>query len=240
MTAHSQLAEDARRRAREALTSPVPPTGIASEYAARLRQYSESVAQLAERYVMTPGAPDWTGLAVALGRLAERYEAAGRRAARRASALARSNVEGILDVSFRATFGRREGEAAFVQAFGRAQVQLLRNINAAQIAKLQEVWSEGPDAMRQALWVSRNRAGYVAHNEVWALSHDVMAYWAQEAGSTRYQWITRDDPRVRPGHARLHKKTFAWTDPPDTGRREGRNHPGHAAGCRCQALPLSD
>jgi len=60
----------------------------------------------------------------------------------------------------------------------------------------------------------------------------------QEAiGVKRYIWRTRQDSRVRPGHARLEGTVQRWAKPPDVGG--GRMlHPGEDWNCRCIAVPI--
>lgn len=249
------LAEDARARVRKALKgralkealAPAPPTAAANTYAAAMSRYSEAVAALVEKHVLRdmpgPGhafGPRLDDLRLDLERLDARFASSGRAAARGVARQGRAEVERMLNVSYRDTPGRREGEKAFVEAFGDRQVMLLGNIAQAQVKLIGERLALGQSAeeVRQALWVSRNRAQMVAHNEVHALSTDVVAYWAREAGSGGYYWITSRDERVRHGHAILDGRACSWDDPPNTGRREGFNHPGHPPGCRCRALPI--
>lgn len=236
-----------RGRALKEALAPVPPVGAANTYAAAMSRYSEAVAALVEKHLLKdlPGPGQDYGtrlhdLRVDLEKLDAKFAGSGRVAARAVARQGRSEVERMLNVSYKDTPGRREGEAAFVQAFGDLQVQLLSNISEAQVLKLGELLAEGAteEELRQALWVSRNRAQMVAHNEVHAMSTDVVAYWSREAGSQGYYWITSRDERVRHGHAVLDGKAFDWDNPPNTGRREGNNHPGHAPNCRCRALPV--
>lgn len=255
VTTHQQLAEDARQRVRAALRgralkeaiAPAPPRAAANTYAAAMSRYSEAVAALVEKHILKdmpgPGhayGPRLDDLMRDLAVLDQRFASSGRAAARAVARQGRSEVERMLNVSFRGTPGRAEGEAAFVEAFGRRQVQLLQSIGQAQVKLIGERLALGAsaDEVRQALWVSRNRAQMVAHNEVHALSTDVVGYWSREAGSKGYYWITSRDERVRHGHAVLDGKAFGWDNPPNTGRREGENHPGHAPNCRCRALPV--
>ncbi len=230
-----------RGRALKEHLAPAFPSGAGNAYAAAMSDYSEAVARAVERRVLkgTPGPLAFFELQQDIDRLAARFSPAGRRAARAVASSGRAEVERMLDVSFRRTPGRVEGERAFVAAFGQRQEQLLNRIGVVQVAKLQELVAAGAstDELRHAVWVSRNRAQMVAHNEAHALSTDVVAYWAQEAGSSRFYWVTSRDERVRHGHAVLDGKLFRWDSPPDTGRREGHNLPGHPPHCRCRALP---
>ncbi len=172
------------------------------------------------------------------------YSRNGIAAARSTALTARLEVERMMNVSFRDIPGRVEGEAAFLQAFGQRQVALLQNINAAQVERIRVAileYVEGTsmrEGILESLWVSRNRAQQVAHNEVYALNTDIVGYWAQQAGSEEFVWVTSHDERVRHGHAILDGTRHRWDSPPNTGRREGNNLPGHPPGCRCRAVPV--
>jgi SPP1 gp7 family putative phage head morphogenesis protein len=260
-----QLAEDARTRvagvtrglARAKALAPAQPTGAANRYAAAMSRYSGQVRRQVEKHVLSKlpvvGSGDPLNVQAleqglfelrrALDAMVPAYGRNGIAAARATALTARLEVERMMNVSFRNIPGRAEGEAAFLVAFGHRQVQLLENINAAQVERIRLAilqYTEG-DSMRQdildALWVSRNRAQMVAHNEVHALNTDIIAYWAQQAGSEEFVWVTSHDERVRHGHAVLDGTVHRWDSPPNTGRKEGNNLPGHPPGCRCRAVP---
>lgn len=233
------------------------PAGAANRYAAAMSKYSARVSRLVERHVLSrlPGA----GSGDPLSRLAleeglfelrreldaivPSYRRFGVAAGRAVALQQRLEVERMLNVSFKRTPGRLEGESAFLGAFGEHQTNLLLNINAAQVEKIRQAivdHKEGASMagdIRHALWVSRNRAQQVAHNEVHALATDVVTYWSQQAGEDEFYWLTSRDERVRHGHAVLDGRLFAFSSPPNTGRREGNNLPGHPPHCRCRALP---
>lgn len=262
----TQLAEDARTRvagamrgrARAKALAPAQPTGAANRYAAAMSRYSGQVKKLVEKHVLSrlpvagSGEPldrallesGLQDLRAALDAAVGAYSRNGIAAARSTALTARLEVERMMDVSFRNIPGRVEGESAFLQAFGQRQIALLQNINAAQVEHIRAAilkYVEG-HSMRQdildALWVSRNRAQMVAHNEVYALNTDIVAYWAQQAGSEEFIWVTSHDELVRPGHAVLDYTRHRWDSPPNTGRKEGNNLPGHPPHCRCRAVPV--
>lgn len=226
--------------------APPGPVAAANTYAAKMSDYSGKVAALVEREFIRhlPMPPELQAsklmqLQVALDRLAAKYTPAARAAARQTATQQRRWVEDAFGVSFLRTPGRVEGERAFLVAFGnRAQGRLVA-IGAAQVAALQKQLALGVDAeaLRRTLWVSRNMPQVMAHDEVWGVSHDVLGYWSQEAGSKGYRWVTRRDERVRARHAAVDGKRFDWSDPPAVGRNGEHHHPGGDYNCRCRALP---
>lgn len=236
------LARQGRRPRAPALgakhaAGPTPPDAIARRYGAQLAEFSSRVAARVELWVQGGMLADQLSLLEAdLVQLAASYEHAGRVAARAVALQSRREVERMLDL--KRIRGHSAGEQAFIDAFGRHQVDLLRNISVAQVKRIREKSVEGADAVRHALWVSRNRAQQVAHNETHALGTDVVVYWSQQAGEDEFYWLTARDERVRPGHSVLDGRRFRFDEPPNTGRREGHNLPGHAPHCRCRAVPL--
>jgi SPP1 gp7 family putative phage head morphogenesis protein len=60
----------------------------------------------------------------------------------------------------------------------------------------------------------------------------------QAVGITEYQWITKSDDRVRPGHVKLHGTIQKWSSPPITDAKGHRAHPGQERNCRCLAMPV--
>lgn len=60
----------------------------------------------------------------------------------------------------------------------------------------------------------------------------------RESGITHYIWSAGADDRVRPMHAALDGRVFAWDDPPITNPQGERHHPGMDFQCRCGAVPL--
>lgn len=79
--------------------------------------------------------------------------------------------------------------------------------------------------------VSDSRAELIARDQTLKLNGAITQIRQQNAGVDRYVWSTSLDERVRPTHAALEGKTFAWSSPPDVG------HPGQDYQCRCVAVP---
>jgi SPP1 gp7 family putative phage head morphogenesis protein len=83
--------------------------------------------------------------------------------------------------------------------------------------------------------ISRNRARFIAVNEMGNLNAALTEHQQTTNGITHYVWRTSLDERVRPTHISKEGVTFAWNKPPeDTG------HPGADYRCRCTAEPTFD
>lgn len=202
-----------------------------------MQRYSDRVEALVRSL---PGSPTEDHLAVLqqqLDALAVTFERNARAMAKRVAKHSRGEAARLMNVSFRMSANRKAEEARFVDAFAQYQVQLLRGVGRAQVARIRK-YQETGRPIADALWLARQRAQLIARTETHGLSVDVLAYWCQEAGSVEFIWVTARDEKVRKGHKRLDGKRFRWDSPPNTGRREGNNLPGHAPNCRCRALPV--
>lgn len=133
------------------------------------------------------------------------------------------------------------------------QVNLIKSLPQDAALKVHEWATEGMhrgeryDAIAQRIFdeigiVSRNHATLIARTESSRAKANFQQARAQALGSTEYQWVTMDDYRVRPLHARLDGKIFRWDMPPATDIGRGgqwiHSHPGAVFNCRCRARPL--
>lgn len=97
---------------------------------------------------------------------------------------------------------------------------------------------------------TRNRARVIARDQIGKFMGKLSELRQREIGATHYFWRTADDERVRPGirlstkarsrvvsHRVLDDKRFAWTDPPVSGTKGEKLHPGIAIQCRCYPEP---
>jgi SPP1 gp7 family putative phage head morphogenesis protein len=164
--------------------------------------------------------------------LAQRTEKSARAVGAAVTRLGRVDVARMLRL--KPIRGSHEDETAFLDRWSEHQVGLLRNVVDRQLKAITDPMENDPLGK---LWIVRNHAQLVAHNETFALSDDVIGFWSAQAGEDEYIWLTRGDDRVRPGHAVLDGTVQRSDSPPFTGSREGNNHPGHAPGCRCQRMP---
>jgi len=102
--------------------------------------------------------------------------------------------------------------------------------------------------IREALKVSRKRAELIAQNEIGNLYAQLQQRDNQNLGIRYYEWDTRLDERVRPGHKVMQGKVCRWDDPtvykdkitdPEWKSRAAIGgvllHPGYAIRCRCVA-----
>lgn len=79
--------------------------------------------------------------------------------------------------------------------------------------------------------VAKNRAAFIANDQVGKLYASVDRERQQALGVRGYTWRTVHDNRVRPAHKARNGQHFTWDDPPEDG------HPGHAPRCRCYSEP---
>lgn len=104
--------------------------------------------------------------------------------------------------------------------------------------------------------VTRARANLIARTEVARTQTEIMKTRAQHAGSTHYIWRTAGDEDVRPSlflpsrtfnrmntkargsHRLLEGTVHSWSDPPISGPRGERAHPGCIYNCRCIPEPI--
>lgn len=230
----SQRAEDARGFAGLA---PAYPSAAERAYAQRLASFSDQVAALVRALPAEPSEGDYRAFQTRVDSLSRKYEPAARAMANRVAAQSRAEAARLMGKPIRLGQLARAEELQFVDTYARYQVQLLQKIGRDQVSRIRK-YRETDRDIEESIWLVKNRTKLLAERESQALSFDVLSYWCQREGSEEYVWITSRDERVRAGHRRLHGTRQRWDDPPETGRREGRNHPGHPAGCRCRALPL--
>jgi SPP1 gp7 family putative phage head morphogenesis protein len=202
-------------RAAVAKMAPTPADADVTAYEGAANKAAERMARLLDTGVA--GAELEQGLLDIVRPLARNAAAA----AKRISAQGKREVGRMLQVKMPAA---DERERVLLQLFTDRNMAYYRKVVADVVA----------DPLRNQLW----RIPLVARAESWKLQGAVVEHWAVSAGSGAYVWHTRHDPRVRDGHAHLDGKTFSWSSPPNTGRREGNNHPGQAVACRCVAVPV--
>jgi SPP1 gp7 family putative phage head morphogenesis protein len=129
-----------------------------------------------------------------------------------------------------------------MRAWARENARLIRSVDERLLDEVAAVVSEGVEAgkrtetiageLARRLEVSESRARLIARDQVGKLNAAVTQERLKAAGATAYRWSTSRDERVRPSHAALEGKVFAWDHPPAEG------HPGAAVLCRCVAIPV--
>lgn len=135
----------------------------------------------------------------------------------------------------------------------REQIDLIKSIPLSATEKVHE-WtktslSEGErpatlaKRIREELGsVSETKAILIARTEVARARSNFTMARAKAVGSTHYVWHTVGDGAVRPRHAKLDGKVFAWDSPPvcevGKGGTPVRAAPGCVWNCRCFAEPL--
>lgn len=220
-------------RVRKALeNAPTPPNQALSVYRNHAQALAERIADMAAREFAKPN-PDWAALEQRIAKLPVRQ------AARRAGKLAQDHAVREMERSLGKTIARSvPGDRAVLDAFVAEQERLLARIAQDQVAAIRKAVADGVTNPLETLHVSRNRLILVSGDQTHKVFAEAQAAYGPPNGSDSYVWVTRADERVRPGHARLHRTTQRWSDPPNTGRLEGNNHPGQAVRCRCTAAPI--
>lgn len=219
-----------------AALAPAYPSAAERAYAQRLNGFADQVAGMVHALPADPSEDDLRLFQLRVDRLAKKYEAAARTMANRVASQSRAEAARLMGKPLRLGPLARAEELQFIDTYARYQVQLLQKIGRDQVLRMRK-YREIDRPIEESIWLVRQRSKLLAERESQALSVDVLAYWCQREGSEEFIWITCRDDRVRPGHRRLHGQRHRWSDPPETGRREGRNLPGHPPGCRCRAIP---
>jgi SPP1 gp7 family putative phage head morphogenesis protein len=120
------------------------------------------------------------------------------------------------------------------------RVQIEQGVSTKEITK----------ALSDEFKIARNRAKLIARDQIGKFYGSLNGLRQQETGITHYFWQTSEDERVRPAlnlsvkqaarvvsHRRLNGKRFAWNNPPVSGTRGEKLHPGQPISDRCQAIP---
>lgn len=85
--------------------------------------------------------------------------------------------------------------------------------------------------------IAESKAKAIARAEMGKEANIVLAQGHIAEGRPYYMWHTKGDGDVRPIHRDLDKTIQRWDNPPIAGKGF-RGHPGEAANCRCEAIPL--
>lgn len=92
--------------------------------------------------------------------------------------------------------------------------------------------------IRKNYSVGLNKAKFLARQETALLMSEFRQERFKSVGVTRYKWSTAKDNRVRDMHKHLDGKIYSWDNPPISGTKGERQHPGEPYGCRCVAIPV--
>ena len=132
-------------------------------------------------------------------------------------------------------------EQAIVDGWVTENVQLVRNMNAQQIGKLETLFLRSlRDGSRSAqvvgevntiLGESINRVRLIARDQIGKLDGQLSMHKQTAAGLDTYVWRGALDARERPQHVAREGQIFKWSRPPPDG------HPGQPIQCRCNAEP---
>lgn len=135
-----------------------------------------------------------------------------------------------------------------------AQVGLIQSIPQEQMPKLRTMLTQSliqnkPNKeiakdLQKQFNMSKNRARFIARDQVTKLNGAVNANKQKALGITKYIWRAvggkAGDGRTRERHRQLHGKTFSWDEPPVMNKKGDRGHPGDDYQCRCYAEAVLD
>lgn len=141
---------------------------------------------------------------------------------------------------------KEHGKGETFRALQSEQIILIKSLPQDAAKKVHEWAVEGMhkgeryDSIAQRIFdeigiVTRNHATLIARTEASRAKANFQQARAMALGSSEYQWITMDDYRVRPLHARLDGRIFRWDSPPATDIGRGgqwlHSHPGAIFNC---------
>jgi SPP1 gp7 family putative phage head morphogenesis protein len=94
------------------------------------------------------------------------------------------------------------------------------------------------DVIRELGQVTESRAKLIARTETGRAATSLTQARAEVIGSDGYIWRSAEDADVRKLHRKLNGKFFRWDEPPVSGERGERSHPGAIYNCRCYPEPV--
>lgn len=121
----------------------------------------------------------------------------------------------------------------------RDNVAMFKNINVATRERIEYIMADAivnrrnklyvTKALSKALGISQRRARNAAGDQLHKLNAQLTSIRNQELGISHFQWVTREDEKVRHLHRTYNKKIYRWDKPPSDGI------PGWPINCRCSA-----
>lgn len=136
-------------------------------------------------------------------------------------------------------------------------VSMIQSIPQEELGKMRDIISDGfrndksiaeiTAQIRQEYKVSYGKAQFLARDQIGTLNAELTRRQHEDAGVSKYKWVSVGDSRVRDCHRFLNGHTFRWDSPPAMWVRQkggavvltGRHcHPGQDYGCRCHAAPV--
>ena len=105
------------------------------------------------------------------------------------------------------------------------------------------------DAIKESVGTTKRQAELIARDQVLKINSQITESRHKSVGIAEYIWTCSGDERVRgrpdglypdskPSHWALDGKRFKWSEPPVSGPRGERGHPGTMFQCRCTAYPV--
>jgi len=131
---------------------------------------------------------------------------------------------------------------AALNSFIKENVTLINKMTTDQIDSIEGIMQRGfrtglssseiATQIEKQIGVTKNKARFIARDQVGKLNGQLTGMRQTNLGITKYKWRTQLDNRVRPNHRTKEGVTFFWDNAPaDTG------HPGEDFQCRCHAEP---
>lgn len=139
---------------------------------------------------------------------------------------------------------------ALNRGFVRENVQLIQSLADDQIGEVEGIVQDAVERGRRhetvakeieaRFGIAERRAALIARDQIGTANAKLTEARQRAAGVDRYRWQTSQDSRVRDEHEALEGTIHSWDDPPPSGPRGERMHPGEPINCRCNAVPVLD
>jgi len=129
-----------------------------------------------------------------------------------------------------------------LENFASENAQLITTLSQTHVTQVRGIVTQGlrqglavgelAREIRRRAGVTKNKAKFIARDQISKLNGQLTRLRQQDVGITEYTWRTSLDERVRHNHRTKEGELYRWDDPPeDTG------HPGEDFQCRCYAEP---
>jgi SPP1 gp7 family putative phage head morphogenesis protein len=145
-------------------------------------------------------------------------------------------------------YAESPGMVAKIATYQKRNTGLIKTLTKAAIDRVKVTVEENQGesvltmqkALQEDVGVSASHGRFLARDQILKLNGQLTKDRQEDAGITKYEWVTSGDERVRPMHRALGGKEFSWDEPPKVSKDGRHEHPGGDYQCRCVANPILD